>query len=82
MTQANILVGWKSTGLYPFNPTRLILVIEIPSTPVIGGTPQRMQAPLGSLIEENRNFMDRYGPSMTSPVKRYVSKLITGLQDD
>ena len=33
MTETNILASWKSTGLHPFNSTRLIPVVKIPSTP-------------------------------------------------
>jgi len=64
MTEHNIWVGWKATGLHPFSPQRVLNTV--PSTP----SPVRplSRSPLASLTGENIDFLQSCSPSLPSPV--------------
>ena len=69
MTEHNIHVGWRETGLYPFRPDRLLKSIPSASTP----TPMPSRQPLAPL-PVNHLALLRTCPS---PMKDSVAAIIT-----
>jgi hypothetical protein len=49
LTQRNIRAGWSATGLFPFNPERVLKDVPEPQAKVIN---QRAKAPSTSLLDE------------------------------
>ena len=75
MRKANIQVGWRESGLYPFQTAEVIRNSVIPSnTPA---TPQR--APLGSILSENHDFIAIHRSIMTTSIKRRLTEMSTAL---
>jgi len=69
MTESNIRVGWKETGLYPFCPERVLhKVMDRPSS---SSTPSRQ--PLGSLSVNNLDFLQSCS---ASPMKDRMAEII------
>ena len=56
LMEKNIRVGWKATGLYPFNPNKLVPVVEPPAKPCPSTLPPT-RTPMASIQSENRNFI-------------------------
>jgi len=74
MTEANIRAGWRSTGLYPFQPSRVIPDVPVPSTPPRQGS-RLSQTPLASITRENHEFLTQYGDIIRTPVKNRLQEL-------
>ena len=76
MTEHNIRVGWKATGLHPFSPQRVLNTV--PSTP----SPVRplSRSPLASLTGENIDFLQSCSPSLPSPVKSHITSLVSAVE--
>ena len=77
MTESNIRVGWRKTGLYPFAPHKLIPVVEPPPPPP-PSTPPPTRTPLASIQSENRDFIRDHGSIMMTPIKRHITSLAEG----
>ena len=77
MTEPNIRVGWRKTGLYPFAPSKLISVVEPPSQPP-PSTPPPARTPLASIQSQNCDFIRDHGSIMTTPIKRHCNSLADG----
>ena len=77
LTEKNIQVGWRETGLYPFAPTKLVPVVEPPSLPP-PSTPPQPPTPLASIQSQNRDFIWHHGSIMTTPIKRHLISLADG----
>ena len=75
MSKANIEVGWRTTGLHPFNPHRVFRSLPSPSTPPPETRTSR--APLGSMHENQEMF--RNYPAAT-PVKNRMYSLSSSLE--
>jgi len=74
MTEANIRAGWRSTGLYPFQPSRVIPDVPVPSTSPRQGS-KLSQTPLASITSENHEFLTQYGDIIRTPVKPVKNRL-------
>ena len=76
MMEHNIRVGWKATGLHPFNPQRVLTTV--PSTPTpVGPLPR---TPLASLTSENMGFLQSCSPSLPSPVKNHITSFVSAVE--
>lgn len=76
MVAHNIMIGFKNTGIHPFNPNRALNSIN--GLPVTPSTPPRilMRTPLGSLASENEEFIEQH-PQCNTPVKHRLKTLST-----
>jgi len=79
MTEANIRAGWRSTGLYPFQPSRVIPDVPVPSTPPRQGS-RLSQTPLASITRENHEFLTEYGDIIRTPVKNRLQELSSAFE--
>lgn len=69
MTESNIQVGWRETGLHPFSPERVLH--KIIARPSSSSTPS--QQPLSSLSLNNLEFLQSCSPS---PMKDRLALII------
>jgi len=80
MTEKNILVGWKHTGLYPFSPRRVLSQAQTAATPP-PNTPTRLsRTPLGSLSSDNMDSLRVYEDRMNTPVKRRFETMASSME--
>jgi len=79
MTEANIRAGWRSTGLYPFQPSRVIPDVPVPSTPPRQGS-RLSQTPLASITREKHEFLTQYGDIIRTPVKNRLQELSSAFE--
>ena len=73
MIEHNIRVGWKATGLHPFNPQRVLTTVPPTPTPL-------PRTPLASLTSEILDFMQSCSPSMPTPVKNRITSLVSAVE--
>ncbi len=74
----NIRVGWKATGLYPFNPSRVLDGVPGSLTPVR----QLPRTPLASLCGNNIEYLQSCNPSLPTPVKDRITSLVGAVESE
>ena len=74
----NIRVGWKATGLYPFNPSRVLDGVPGSLTPVR----QLPRTPLASLCGNNIEYLQSCNPSLPTPVKNRITSLVGAVESE
>ncbi len=79
MTEHNVRVGWKNTGLHPFNPQRILNTVPTPFTPTRQVRPLS-RTPLASLTCENMDFLQSCTPSLLTPVKNRITSLVSAVE--
>ena len=75
ITESNIRVGWRETGIYPFSPNRVLDRLQ--KVPTSSSTPSR--SPLAPRAMNNLEFLDPWTPS---PMKECVKSIITDVRAD
>ena len=78
MTPANIRLGWRNTGLHPYNPDRLIHQAVVASrTP----SPPRglSNTSLQSVLQENSVYLRHHGRPIDTPTKTQMVSLSSSL---
>lgn len=83
MSQKNIISGFRSAAIHPFNPSKFLLLhSQTSSSPVAASidnmTPSRT-TPLGTIADENRAFIQD-NPALRTPVKQRLHATSTALE--
>lgn len=73
LTEHNIHVGWRETGIFPFSPKRLL--DKIPSASTSPSTSSRQ--PLASLPDNNLEFLRSNSASWSNSVKERMTSIVT-----
>lgn len=79
MTESNIKVGWRETGIHPYSPHHVLRKLPDASTPPPShcGSPY---TPLPSLTTETRELLHCSFPSGSTPLKNRLSTVVHRLE--
>lgn len=79
MTESNIRVGWRETGIYPYSPHHVLRHLPDASTP-LSSRHTSILIPLPSLTSETRELLQLPFPSGSTPLKNRLTAMVNRLE--